>query len=101
MPRHNAATRDAIRPVSPTIKGAASQMMMDSPAGSKSAQWRAPECPFTIEYAIAVLDDVRLAVVDAFFSMPRGGVEIGGILLGDYQDSRVSIVNSVPLECEH
>ena len=76
-------------------------MTMDSPAGSRSAQWRAPECPFAIEYAVAVLDDVRLAVVDAFCSMPRGGVEIGGILLGDYQDGRVSIVNSAPLECEH
>ena len=74
---------------------------MDNSGDSRSARWTAPGCPFTIEYDIAALDDVRLSVVDAFFSLPRGGVEIGGILLGDHQNGRVSIVHSVPLECEH
>lgn len=74
---------------------------MDTAGDSRSAQWTAPGCPFAIEYDVPVLDDVRLAVMDAFFSMPRGGVEIGGILLGDYRSGRVSILNSVPLECEH
>jgi len=44
--------------------------------------WSAPACPFAIGYPARVLDDIRLAVVDAFFSLPRGGAEIGGILLG-------------------
>ena len=44
--------------------------------------WSTANCPFAIEYSRRVLDDIRLAVVDAFFSLPRGGAEIGGVLLG-------------------
>src|SRR6478672_10341107 len=63
--------------------------------------WSVPECPFTIEYSARVLDDIRLAVMDAFFSLPRGGAEIGGILLGRHENGRVVINDSMPLNCEH
>ena len=65
------------------------------------AAWKAPQCPFTIEYSRRALDDIRLAVVDAFFSLPRGGAEIGGILLGHRSKRRVAIENYVALDCEH
>ena len=65
------------------------------------ATWKAPECPFTIEYSLRVLDDIRLAVMDAFFSLPRGGAEIGGILLGQFVKRRLVIADYVPLDCEH
>jgi proteasome lid subunit RPN8/RPN11 len=58
-------------------------------------------CPFPIEYSRRALDDIRLAVVDAFFSLPHGGAEIGGILLGKFDKRRVSILDYSPLECEH
>lgn len=61
----------------------------------------APQCPFTIEYAPQVLDDIRLAVMDAFFSLPRGGAEIGGVLLGSHSGKRLVISSYEPLECEH
>jgi proteasome lid subunit RPN8/RPN11 len=64
-------------------------------------EWSAPQCPFRIEYSSRVLDDIRLAVVDAFFSLPRGGAEIGGILLGRHEGGRVSITGFEPLDCEH
>lgn len=48
-----------------------------------------------------MLDDIRLAVTDAFFSLPRGGAEIGGILLGRHDNSRVTIVDAMPMPCEH
>lgn len=65
------------------------------------ATWSAPQCPFVIEYSRKALDDIRLAVVDAFFSPPRGGVEIGGILLGRFEGERLQILDSIPIECEH
>ena len=74
---------------------------MKSSADITPLKWTAPQCPFAIEYAPRVVDDMRLAVVDAFFSLPRGGVEIGGILLGGVSKDRLTIVDSVPLECEH
>lgn len=63
--------------------------------------WEAPQCPFSIEYSARVLDDIRLAVVDAFFSLPRGGAEIGGILLGTHEPERISVSGYQSIECEH
>jgi proteasome lid subunit RPN8/RPN11 len=73
----------------------------ESSTDSALGTWSVPECPFTIEYLPRVMDDIRLAVVDAFFSLPRGGAEIGGILLGRQTDTRVTIAECVPMECEH
>ena len=63
--------------------------------------WSTSQCPFEIEYSRKALDDIRLAVVDAFFSLPRGGAEIGGVLLGRYDNHLLQIVDYAPLECEH
>ena len=75
--------------------------MTKKDAESEVATWKAPQCPFTIEYSLRALDDIRLAVVDAFFSLPRGGAEIGGILLGRYSNQRLVIADYVALDCEH
>jgi proteasome lid subunit RPN8/RPN11 len=74
---------------------------METPADRSLARWSTPECPFTIEYVARVLDDIRLAVIDAYFSLPRGGAEIGGILLGRVEKGRIAITDAIPLECEH
>ena len=74
---------------------------MEHGAEIASGKWSVPQCPFEIEYAARVLDDIRLAVVDAFFSLPRGGAEIGGVLLGKWEGDRVSISGFEPLACEH
>jgi proteasome lid subunit RPN8/RPN11 len=63
--------------------------------------WSAPLCPYTVEYASGTLDDIRLAVMDAFFSLPRGGAEIGGVLLGYFRDGVLRILDYRPLDCEH
>jgi proteasome lid subunit RPN8/RPN11 len=63
--------------------------------------WTAPQCPFTIQYSTRALDDIRLAVTDAFFSLPRGGAEIGGILVGTFDGSRLFIQEHALLDCEH
>ena len=75
--------------------------MPESPTENAPATWKVPQCPFTIEYVPRVLDDIRLAVVDAFFSLPRGGAEIGGVLLGRHADARVMVTEHLPIDCEH
>jgi len=74
---------------------------MEQGTETATGQWTAPECPFRIEYSRRVLDDIRLAVVEAFFSVPRGGAEIGGILLGNRDGDRIVIADCQPLDCEH
>jgi proteasome lid subunit RPN8/RPN11 len=75
--------------------------MTESGTDSTTLTWSVPECPFTIESSARVLDDIRLAVTDAFFSLPRGGAEIGGILLGTFADGRLIISDYAALDCEH
>jgi len=72
-------------------------------AGSDIAltAWRAPECPFAIEYSQRVFDDIRLAIIDAFCSLPRGGAEIGGLLMGEWRPGCLRITAYAPLDCEH
>ena len=75
--------------------------MTESGTDSTTLTWSVPECPFTIECSARVLDDIRLAVTDAFFSLPRGGAEIGGILLGRFDHGRLIISDYAALDCEH
>jgi proteasome lid subunit RPN8/RPN11 len=63
--------------------------------------WDVPECPFTVECSARTLDDIRLVITDAFFSLARGGLEVGGILLGQFDGKRLTILEYEPLECEH
>jgi proteasome lid subunit RPN8/RPN11 len=75
--------------------------MTDSGTESTTVTWSVPECPFIIEASARVLDDIRLAVTDAFFSLPHGGAEIGGILLGKFDNGRLVIGDYAALDCEH
>jgi len=72
-----------------------------SPVDAAEASWQVPECPFAIEWSAAVLEEIRLAVVEAFFSLPHGGAEIGGVLFGTQDGGCVRILASRSLECEH
>jgi proteasome lid subunit RPN8/RPN11 len=74
---------------------------METQLASGLARWTTPECPFAIDYSLRTLDDIRLAVTDAFFSLPRGGAEIGGILLGRRENGLVTVLEAVAMSCEH
>lgn len=65
------------------------------------ARWTAPGCPFRVDYVLQVLDRIRLEAVTSFLSHPRGGPEIGGLLLGRNEMGRVVITGSLPFQCEH
>ena len=69
--------------------------------GEACQTWQVPECPFPIEWSAPVLEEIRAAAMDAFFSLPHGGAEIGGVLWGTRAGGRVRILEARPLECEH
>ncbi|HMC59945.1 MAG TPA: Mov34/MPN/PAD-1 family protein, partial [Candidatus Solibacter sp.] len=75
--------------------------MADLATAGAQLTWETPQCPFSIECSTRVLDDIRLAIVDAFFSLPRGGAEIGGILLGTQEPGRLAVTSYQAIECEH
>jgi proteasome lid subunit RPN8/RPN11 len=74
---------------------------MTNPLTGDLECWRAPQSPFLIHYSRLVLEQIRLAVVDAYYLVPRGGLEIGGVLLGKCRDRHVEVVDHEPIECEH
>jgi proteasome lid subunit RPN8/RPN11 len=68
---------------------------------SPAVKWEAPSCPFQIEFAAGKLEEVRLAVTDQFYALPRGGLEIGGVLFGSREDNLLRIEDYRMIECEH
>lgn len=72
-----------------------------SPSSPEYQAWRAPECPFAIEWSAPVMDEIRIAAMEGLFSIPHGGAEIGGLLLGTRNAGVVRILAARPLACEH
>ncbi len=54
-----------------------------------------------IECSPAVLEQILAHVEEGFYSVPHGGAEMGGVLYGAYDGSRILIQAAVPLLCEH
>jgi proteasome lid subunit RPN8/RPN11 len=65
------------------------------------ATWQTPLCPFKIDFAPDKLDEIRLAVADGFYAVPRGGVEIGGVLFGEKREGQLSILDYRKIETEY
>jgi len=63
--------------------------------------WQTPLCPFTIDFEPVKLEDIRVAVLGGFYTVPRGGVEIGGVLYGTYSDGRLTISEYLKIETEY
>lgn len=72
-----------------------------APGGPSENAWRAPACPYRITWDPDVLDDIRVLACDAFYAVPRVGLEIGGILLGRHDAGEIHVTAFRPLECEH
>ena len=68
---------------------------------SPAPVWEDPQCAFSVEWVPQKLDQIRIAVTDALYAVPRGGLEIGGILLGNFNGKLLHIEDWVPMECEH
>ena len=63
--------------------------------------WEDPQCPFRVEWEPDELNRIRMTVMDAFYALPRGGIEVGGVLLGKVEGKVMRIESFAPMECEH
>jgi len=62
------------------------------------------ECPIgpvSLKYADALLEQIRREVSDKFVSIPRGGLEIGGVLFGRITEAEIRLLAFRPLEIEY
>lgn len=62
--------------------------------------WVVPQSQFAIEYSVAVLDKVNRAALDALVAL-RGGLGIGGVMLGTHGPKGVKILAFRAVECEY
>ena len=55
----------------------------------------------TIRYEYAVIDEIRVEATDKFLSIPRGGLEVGGVLFGTIDGERITILARRALALEY
>lgn len=63
--------------------------------------WTAPECPYRVTIPAAVLNEIRILAIEAFYSVPRGGVEVGGVFFGVREPHAIHIQAHRPIRCEY
>ncbi len=66
-----------------------------------NGQWQSEERLPAIEYSRTVMEEIRRAVVEGFNKISRGGIEVGGVLFGEVEDSVTRILAWRPVACEH
>jgi len=69
---------------------------MEPTADRKFEKWTAPEIPLSVEYFLALMEEIRAAVLKG----PQER-EIGGVLFGTRQDANVRVAAWRPIRCEH
>jgi proteasome lid subunit RPN8/RPN11 len=57
--------------------------------------------PSAVDCDGELLDRIRVAVVDGLHKIPHGGIEIGGLLLGERQADRIKVTEWRLISCEH
>ncbi len=70
-------------------------------AQARFETWAVPECPFLIEYRHGLMQELRAAVAYGQQAFTRGGMEVGGVLLGTRSAGGLSIRAWRPIACEH
>ncbi|HEV2444478.1 MAG TPA: hypothetical protein VGS58_01090 [Candidatus Sulfopaludibacter sp.] len=63
--------------------------------------WRDPDRGISIHIPLPAADRLASEAMEAYRALPHGGLEIGGLLLGDSAGSTISILDYVPVESEH
>ncbi|MGH9631064.1 MAG: hypothetical protein ACRD7E_22380, partial [Bryobacteraceae bacterium] len=63
--------------------------------------WSVEGHSMRVEYTPALMEDIRSAVVENFLAIPRGGIEIGGVLFGRREGTRIQLVKQRRIACEY
>lgn len=72
-----------------------------TPAPAPVRLWTASAGAPSIQFDSALLEEIRAEAVRALHGMGRGGVEIGGILLGTISDGQYSVQSWRPVRCSY
>ena len=65
------------------------------------AAWQDAELPFTVEYASPAFERIRQRAAEGLIALPRVGMGVGGLLLGERTPAGIRIAGTVELPCSH
>lgn len=65
------------------------------------AFWRTPDAAMTVVYSLALFHEIDFVVNEGYRRIPHGGVEVGGLLFGRKEPSRIRLEAFRGIECEH
>ena len=68
---------------------------------SQTLRWTAPEFAYQVTIPATVLDEIRFQVVEAYRSVPRGGVEVGGVFFGISLRDSLHIQTHRHIHCQY
>ncbi len=68
---------------------------------SERATWTSPDGSFRVSYPLPLFHEIEFDVTEGYRRIPRGGIEVGGVLLGRIRGSDIEIEAKRPIECEH
>jgi hypothetical protein len=71
------------------------------PVTDMVCRWDAPGCAGSLFLNVSTIRELRSQAIDAFVSLPKRGVEIGGLLFGREQDGHLFIQGFEEVTCEH
>ena len=65
------------------------------------ALWSDPETSVSVVYSIQAFRDIEFACEDGFRKIPHGGLEVGGLLLGQVEDGSIYVEGIRTIDCEY
>ena len=65
------------------------------------AFWRTPDAAITVVYSLTLFHEIDFVVNEGYRRIPHGGVEVGGLLFGRSEASRIRIEAFRSIESEH
>jgi proteasome lid subunit RPN8/RPN11 len=74
---------------------------MDNLTAPERGIWVSATGKVRVEYPHRVLEEIRAATVQGLCRFPRGGLEVGGVLLGSVRDGVVRVIAARPVECSY
>jgi len=63
--------------------------------------WTASAGAPSIEFSVALVEEIRTEVVRAMHGLGRGGIEVGGLLIGTFEDDNYVVDTWRLIRCDH
>src|SRR5262245_19013974 len=63
--------------------------------------WEVTGSPLVVRCSESVLEEIRLVSEEQLSAIPRGGLEVGGVLFGSVESDTVTVTSHRELRCEY